>query len=237
MTIEDVSRVLVLLKRKLIILVLVMTAGFIGAFPFTSDVIKTIRTDILPEGAALIYLTPAEVMLLRVKISLIAGALITFPFIFYYAYLAIRSRFGYRISIPKFSVLFLIIFAIILFLAGTAYSYYLMLPFFIDYLFYNAAAAGVTATYSVAEFISFVAMATLVFGLVFEFPLFIVVLVRTGMVERRTLANYRRYVYVGLLTVAAIVTPPDVLSQIIVAVPLIIFYEVSLLFLKLTGYK
>ena len=110
-----------------------------------------------------------------------------------------------------------------------------MLPSFIDFLYQNAASSGVVATYSIAEFISFVALTTVIFGLVFELPLFIIILVRSRLVERDLLVHYRFHVYIGLLILSALITPPDVFSQIIIAVPLIMLFEISLVIVRFVG--
>ena len=81
-----------------------------------------------------------------------------------------------------------------------------MLPSFIDFLYQNAASSGVVATYSIAEFISFVALTTVIFGLVFELPLFIIILVRSRLVERDLLVHYRFDVYIGLLILSALIS-------------------------------
>jgi sec-independent protein translocase protein TatC len=236
-TYEDLCYALLMLKRKLILLVLVFIFGFVGTFPFTGRMINTITGTVLPEGATVIYLSPAEVMLLKFKIALIAGVLLTVPLGGYFTYSAIKYRFDLRkdirnISTSHISILFIGLIALILFLLGAGYAYFLMLPFFIQYLFQNAASAGVVATYSIAEFISFVALTTIIFGFVFEFPLIVIILVRSGLVDRNTLIYYRYHAYIGLLVLSAVITPPDVISQIIIAGPLIVFFEISLLLAK-----
>ena len=117
---------------------------------------------------------------------------------------------------------------ITLFLLGICYSYFLMLPIVLTYLYYISSAAGVVATYSIYEFFSFVIILTLILGVAFEVPIIIVMAVRSGLVQIATLKEYRRYIIVGIFCIAAIVTPPDVPSQLIVAFPLVIFYEVGI---------
>lgn len=232
-TYEDVSYALIVLKKKLVIIALILFFGMAVSFQLMNRVINNINNTILPEGATIIYLSPLEVMLLKFKMSLIVGVLLVIPFIAYYAYSAIKNRLENKntinIKVSRLSLLFIGITALVLFLLGAGYSYFLMLPLFIQYLFENATSAGVVATYSVTQFISFVALTTVIFGLVFEFPLILVILLHTGIVKRSTLTYYRRHVYVGLLVLAAIITPPDVFSQIIIAVPMMVFYEMSLL--------
>jgi sec-independent protein translocase protein TatC len=229
MSYEDLNTALIVIRKKLILLVFVLIFGFIFSFPFTGKVINRINTDILPEGASVIYLSPVEVMLLKFKMSLITGILITTALAAYYVFSAVKKRTDISIYISWFSIGFVGLIIIILFVLGAGYAYYLMLPFFIGYLFNNAASIGVVATYSIAEFISFIVLTTVIFGLVFEFPLLVIILIRSGIVDKNTLKQYRNHVYIGLLVLSALITPPDVFSQIIIAGPLILFFEISLL--------
>jgi sec-independent protein translocase protein TatC len=104
-----------------------------------------------------------------------------------------------------------------------------MLPFVLKYLYGMSLEVGVSATYSIYEFISFVIILTLILGIAFEVPIFIVLAVQSGIVQISALKEYRRYIIVIMFTLAAIVTPPDVVSQLVVGFPLVIFYEVGII--------
>jgi sec-independent protein translocase protein TatC len=119
--------------------------------------------------------------------------------------------------------------AISLFILGLCYSYFLMLPLVLRYLYIISTAAGVAATYAISEFVYFVVIISLVLGMSFELPVVIVFVVHSGLIQIETLKSYRRYMYVGMFVIAAIFTPPDVVSQLIVAFPLIAFYEIGIL--------
>ena len=125
--------------------------------------------------------------------------------------------------------------AISLFITGISYAYFLMLPLVLNYLNHISAAAGVTATWSINEFTLFVIIITLIIGISFELPVVLVFAVRSGLVQIDTLKGYRiykgyrRYIYVAMFVLAALFTPPDVVSQLIVAFPLVIFYEMGII--------
>jgi sec-independent protein translocase protein TatC len=104
-----------------------------------------------------------------------------------------------------------------------------MLPLVLRYLYIISTAAGVVATYAISEFVYFVVIISLVLGMSFELPVVIVFVVRSGLVQIETLKSYRRCMYVGMFVIAAIFTPPDVVSQLIVAFSLIAFYEIGIL--------
>ena len=141
-------------------------------------------------------------------------------------------------SIEKSQFVFLSIAVLFMFVLGASYSYFLMLPIFLKFLYTDAMNSGVTATYSVFNFISFIATTTAIFGLVFELPVVLIALIRNGFVKSSTLATYRRHIYVLILVVAMFITPgTDIFSQMIFAVPMTIFFEISMLIVKILGVK
>ncbi len=178
----------------------------------------------------LIYLTPLEVLMLKFKMSLIFGILIASPLILYYAYRGIKGRFRNVIHVNKPLMISIILAFIVLFLIGAGYSYFYMLPLFLRFIYQDAINSGVIANFSVYEFVYFIVMMTVILGLSFELPLVMTLLVRLGVTSRQTLAHYRKHAYIILLIVAAFITPdPTMFSQIMVALPFIVLYEVSLL--------
>lgn len=238
--IENLSAILVTLRNKLLVIAAVLLTGVVVSFQFTGPLIERMKTDLLPEGAKLVYVSPLEVMMLELKLSIIIGLLLTLPIIAFYAYRAISRKYSIKIpvSIGKGQFAFLSISVIIMFVFGAAYSYFLMLPLFLKFLYMDAAGSGVTATYSIFKFISFIATTTAIFGLVFELPIVLTFLTRNGFVKYETLVTYRRHIYVLVMLIAAAVTPgADVFSQMMVAVPMVIFFEISLVIVRILGVK
>ncbi|MDQ1274911.1 MAG: sec-independent protein translocase protein TatC [Euryarchaeota archaeon] len=238
--IENLSAILVTLRNKLLVIAAVLLTGIIVSFQFTSPLIERMKIDLLPEGAKLVYVSPLEVMMLELKLSIIIGLLITLPIVAFYIYKAISRRYSIKVpvSIGKGQFLFLSVAVVIMFVFGAAYSYFLMLPLFLKFLYMDAESAGVTATYSIFKFISFIATTTAIFGLVFELPVVLTFLTRNGFVQYRTLVTYRKHIYVLAMFVAALVTPgADVFSQMMVAVPMIAFFEISMVIVRIIGVK
>src|SRR5664280_79953 len=238
--IENLSVILLALRNRLLVIAAVLCAGIIISFQFTNPIILRMKTDLLPEGAKLVYVSPLEVMMLELKLSIIIGSLVTLPIIAIYIYRAISKRYSVRIpvSIGKGQFVFLSVVVLFMFVLGTSYSYSFVLPFFIKFLYTDAAESGVTATYSVLNFISFIATTTALFGLVFELPVVLIVLIRNGFVKYSTLVTYRKHIYVLILVVAMFITPgTDVFSQMMFAVPMTIFFEISMVIVRILGVK
>jgi len=237
--IENLSVILLTLRKKLLVITAVLFTGVMVSFQFTGPLIEMMKEDLLPEGAKLVYVSPLEVMMLQLKLSVIMGLLITLPIIAYYIYRAISKRFSVRIPIVigRGQFVFLSAASLIMFVLGASYAYFLMLPLFLKYLYLSAAGSGVTATYSIFKFISFAASGTAIFGLVFELPIVLTFLTRNGYVKYSTLVTYRKHIYIVFLVMGAVITPPDVISQVMVAVPMIIFFEISMVVVRVLGVK
>ena len=216
------------LKKKLIPIFAVVVAGFMVSYFFLDPALEKLKADLLPEGATLIYISPVEVIMLKLKIAATVGILLAVPLVWHYIYRTLKVRFGLTNPIRASRLIIYLGSAIFLFVAGVCYSYFLMLPILLGYLYLISTSAGVLATYSIYEFVSFVILMTLILGAAFEVPILIIFLVQAGLVQIKTLRENRRYVIVAMFVTGAIRTPPDVPSQLVVAVPLCIFYEVGI---------
>jgi sec-independent protein translocase protein TatC len=232
---EDIGVVIVSLKKKLAIFLSLFFVAFMVSFQFAGLLISTIKDDLLPEGAKLVYVSPLEIMLLKMKIAFFIGLFFVLPFILLFAARALLKRKMIKINIRKGSLFIVSVIVLVSFLAGASYAYFIMLPLFINYLYLNAAASGVVATYSIFSFISFAVQASIIFGFVFETPLVLTTLTHFDIVQYQTLVTYRKHIYVLCLIVGAVITPPDIISQMMVGIPLLVFFELSLLIVRITG--
>ena len=227
---EEFGYIIEALKRKIMLISGIVIATMLLSFSLLVDpALQRIKQDLLPEGATLIYISPVEVIMLKLRIALLTGVILATPVVCYYAYKTLKARFGIKSPMKKTHLFVLLGSAISLFIAGISYAYFLMLPLVLRYLNYMSSSAGVIATWSINEFVFFVVVITLILGLAFELPIVIVFVVYSGLVQVNTLKEYRRYIYVGMFVLAAFFTPPDVVSQLIVAFPLIVFYEIGII--------
>jgi len=224
-----------IVRRRIFVILGVMSITMFISFFFMGTLINKIKNDLAPPGVKVIYLSPLEVIWLELKMSFIIGLLAALPIVFFYLYKELsRRNEEIKKIFTKKVVLSYGILSIIMFLVGAIYNYKIMLPLLLQYLLSSAQTAGVIAQYSIYEFVYFVILTTVIYGFVFEMPIIMTFILRRGLTRLETLKYYRRHAYVGILIIAAIITGPDVFSQIIVAGPMIVFYEISLFISKFT---
>ena len=127
--------------------------------------------------------------------------------------------------------------AILLFVMGVLFSYKVILPFVLSYLSGIGNGIGITGAVDIREYISFYITILFCMGFVFEIPLIVLSVNKLGILSLDKLKGLRRYIIVLSFLVAAIITPPDVVSQCMVALPMVLLYEISLILCKITGLK
>ncbi|MFD2890978.1 twin-arginine translocase subunit TatC [Flavobacterium chuncheonense] len=157
--------------------------------------------------------------------SITAGFIIAFPFILWEFWKFISPALYEKEK--KYASSFIIV-ASILFFAGVLFGYYLIAPLSINFLANYNVSAEIFNDIDLSSYISLLRSSTVACGLLFELPIIIYFLTKIGLVTPAALRSYRKYTLIAILVVSAIITPPDVLSQIIVAVPILILYEISI---------
>jgi Tat protein translocase TatC len=189
-----------------------------------------------PARTRLVLLTPMEAFVTSMKAALVAALMISSPIVFYQLWLFVAAglypheRKVVHIFIP---------FSVVLFLAGTAFSYAIVLKYGLPLLLSFAGIAGDLATPSItlSSAINFVLMMSVVMGLVFQLPLVMMILSRVGLISPETYVKQWRYATVGIVVLAAILTPPDVFTQMAMAVPMFGLYWLGVLLAKSAAKK
>ncbi len=235
-TLTELAEILVAIRVKLIrIFLIIAIAWSLSFFSISNAIIEKIKNDLLPEGANLIYKAPLEGMILKLKISLIIGFLFALPYIVYLTYKTLRDRTEIlsNFHMSKSQAVIYGIVSAILFIMGLAYGYMLMLPIFLQFLYQSAKSQGVLAFYSLSEFVNFIVLMLAIFGIIFQMPLLMYILVKNGIARLETFKFYRRHFYVAFFTIGAIITPPDVFTQLMVGLPMILFFEISILVVRI----
>ncbi len=192
---------------------------------------RTVR-EFGPGGTEFVLrsLSPPEVFLTSIKLSLLAGVIVALPVILYFVarFLLPALKPGEKkYLVPAF------LFGGGLFFAGVVFAYTLVIPLGLRFFWSYTLRLGIRPEWTLGNYISMVGKLTLGFGLVFELPVVVLLLAALGIVDHRSLREKRPFVAVGILILAAILTPPDVISQVLMAVPLLILFEICVLLARI----
>jgi sec-independent protein translocase protein TatC len=178
----------------------------------------------LPKGATLIATNVISPVLVPLKITLMAALMVALPYVLYQVWAFVAPG---LYSHEKKLVLPLVISSTILFVAGVAFCYFLVIPGMSKFI-QAFAPSAITAAPDIEQYFGFVLTLFLVFGIAFEVPVAVIVLARIGVVSIEQLKKMRGYFIVASFIIAAVVTPPDVISQLALAVPMCILYELGI---------
>lgn len=196
------------------------------AFPFTGKLldILTFPNDRLTQPAELIFLKPTGMLVVRIQVALAVGVIASLPVLFYQFWMFVAPGLMPREKKHFLPALF---FTTGCFLAGSAFAYVILIPTVLPFLF-SMGTETIEATININDYMSFVLRLILVAGMIFELPVLSFYLSRVGLLSPEFLRKYRRYGIVLTFIFSALVTPPDPMSQILMAVPLLLLYQVSI---------
>lgn len=196
------------------------------------DLIRTFLTRPLGD-LQLIYLTPPEALTANLRLAFIAGAILASPILIYEAAAFFFPAFTRR---EKLFLLWIIFGICFLFIGGIVFAYTVVFPFTIGF-FLQFASVELEPEFTISEYISFVFSFHLAFGLVFQLPLLTWALGRLGLLSAQFLKRSRKYALLVMLVLAAVITPPDIISQVVMVGPLLFLYEVGILMVVLSERK
>jgi sec-independent protein translocase protein TatC len=223
---------LIELRDRLIRCLLVVAVAFIPAFLYSAELYDFLAQPVirsLPTGSKMIATGVITPFLIPMKIALLAAFLVVLPFVLYQVWAFVAP--GLYVHEKKL-VLPLIVSSTVLFFVGMAFCYYFVFGAVFEFI-NNFAPKSISVAPDIEAYFNFVIGMFLAFGIAFEMPVVVVVLVITGLVNTQQLAEWRGYVIVGIFVVAAVVTPPDVVSQLSLAIPMCILYEIGIIFARL----
>ncbi|MGC8720417.1 MAG: twin-arginine translocase subunit TatC [Thermodesulforhabdaceae bacterium] len=216
------------LRVRLIRCFIAVIVGFFVCYGFKEELFRVLvmpLIKVLPADRSqhLIYTAPQEAFLVYVKISFVTGIFLAMPVIMFEFWRFVAP--GLYEHEKKY-LLPIVIVTVMFFACGVAFCYFVALPFGFQF-FTSFASEYISPMISTREFLSFTLKLLFSFGLVFELPVVVFFLARLGIIQSDFLKRYRRFAILIIFIVAAIITPPDALSQIIMAIPLCLLYEIS----------
>jgi sec-independent protein translocase protein TatC len=219
---------LIELRDRLIRALVAIGVVFVCLFPWAKELYALLAHPLLaklPQGGQMIATDVVGVFLVPMKVALMVSFLIALPYVLYqiWAFVA-PGLYAHekRLALP------LVASSVVLFFLGMAFAYFLVFPTIFGFMS-RIAPEGVAWMTDIEKYLSFVLGSFVAFGVTFEVPVIVIVLVQMRIVELSTLREWRPYVIVGAFVVGAIFTPPDVISQLMLAIPLCLLYELGML--------
>ena len=219
---------LIEMRNRLLRAVIAVVVIFVLLFPWAQDLYALLAKPLLaalPNGGQMIATEVTTPFFVPIKVTMMAAFLLAMPWVFYQAWAFIAPGLYQnekRLGVP------LVVTSVFLFLLGMAFAYFLVFPVVFGFIV-GVAPEGVAVMTDIGKYLDFVMTLFMAFGITFEVPVAVVLLVKMGMVSVAKLREIRPYVIVGAFVVGAIFTPPDVISQFMLAVPVWILYELGIL--------
>jgi sec-independent protein translocase protein TatC len=219
---------LVEMRDRLLRAVLAVLVIFAGVFYFANDLYHIVATPLLehlPEGASMISTKPAGTFFTPMKLSLVLSIFAAMPFILYQMWAFVAPG---LYSHERKLIVPLLFSSTLLFYAGMAFAYFVVFPLMFSF-FIAVAPEGVTVMTDISEYLDFILKIFFAFGVAFEVPIATILLVWIGATTPESLAEKRPYIIVGAFVIGMMLTPPDIISQTLLALPMWLLFEVGLI--------
>ncbi len=220
---------LIELRDRLLKAIVVIAIAFVCLFPFAKKIYNWLAAPLVDQGQEMLIIGPVAPFLIPMKLTLLVAFLIALPYLFYQLWSFVAPglyKHEKRLIYP------LIASSIFLFYLGIAFVYYLLLPMMFKIIPQFAPEVAVFSP-DIAQYLDFTIMMFMAFGFGFEMPIATILLISTGMTTAEDLKKKRPYVIIGAFIVGMLLTPPDVISQIMLAIPMWLLFELGLIFSKL----
>ena len=214
------------LRDRIIRCLIAVFIIFLFLFPFANEIYEFISLplrDLLPEGASMIATEVASPFLTPFKLSMLLSLYLAMPYVLFQIWRFISPGMylsEQRIAIPILSS------SIILFYAGTAFAYFVVFPLVFSF-FTSVAPDGIEIMTDINRYLDFVLKLFFAFGIAFEIPIVAIILIVTGVTTAEKLASKRPFILVGCFVIGMLLTPPDVISQSLLAIPMWILFELG----------
>ncbi|KXJ39227.1 preprotein translocase subunit TatC [Bacillus spizizenii] len=217
------------LRKRLLVVALAFVVFFIAGFFLAKPMIVYLQKTDEAKELTLNAFNLTDPLFVFMQFAFIIGIVLTSPIILYQLWAFVSP--GLYEKERKVTLSYIPI-SILLFLAGLSFSYYILFPFVVDFMKRISQDLNVNQVIGINEYFHFLLQLTIPFGLLFQMPVILMFLTRLGIVTPMFLAKIRKYAYFTLLVIAALITPPELLSHMMVTVPLLILYEISILISK-----
>ncbi|AXH15201.1 twin-arginine translocase subunit TatC [Malaciobacter mytili] len=228
---EDLKPHIADLRKRLVNSVIALVIGFFVCFFFYEPILEWMMVPVeavLPENSHMVAVEVQETFFTALKVAFFAGFILSLPVIFWQLWLFLAP--GLYDHEKKLVIPF-VFFGTLMFLIGAAFAYYVVIPYGFEFLI-NFGSTVVTILPSIGKYVGFFTKLLFGFGVAFELPVITFFLAKIGLVDDKMLKDFFRYAVVIIFIVASLLTPPDVLTQFLMAGPLILLYGVSIYIAK-----
>lgn len=214
------------MRGRLLVCAAVLAIGFGVCLCFAPRIV-TLLTDMGRRyGYRFVYIAPQELLLVYFSVAMVGAVVVTAPVLGWQVYAFCRPGLKKR---ERMATLGTLLAGGVCFCGGVVFAYFISLPFMLHFLITFSKDMRITASISIAQYIHFLLTVFVIFGVVFELPVLTVLLTALGILQPTLLQKGRKVMIVLIFLLAAVITPPDVVSQIMVAVPMLALYELSIL--------
>ncbi len=213
------------LRSRIIIIVIYLTISVLLTFAFSDNIITWFKESFCQNIEVLYFFKPLEFFFTKIRVSLILSVLITSPIIAFQIWKFISPALfaKERLYIKRLAFV-----SSFLFLVGAFLALKFLFPLVLDYT-QGMETANIQANISIQSVINLAGMLMLGFGLVFQLPILVFILIISNIVKHSTLSKFRPHIFVAVFILSAVLTPPDIISQLAMGIPAIILFEISLL--------
>ena len=229
MTKDSISNHLIELRSRLLKVFALFAILSIAGIPFASEIYSFIASpliDLLPNGSTMIATEVASPFMAPIKLVLYVALLLSMPWLFYQTWMFVSPglyKEEKKVTAP------LMLSTIILFFSGVCFAFFVVCPIIFKF-FIGMAPANIQVMTDINQYLSFVFKLLFAFGIAFEIPIATVIIIKSGIATRESLIGARPYLIILFLVIGMLLTPPDIFSQLFLAVPMWLLFEIGILF-------
>lgn len=219
------------LRNRVISMVIIFIVAVLVSYNF-SEILVTDMITLVPD-LNLVFISPAELLMSYIKIAVVIGLAVSGPFLILQIWLYISPGLEKK---ERRTIVAALLFGAIFFLMGAVFAYVMVLPLMITF-FVGFKIEGITEMISFASYLALVMNTVISFGLIFEMPSIMMILTRFGIIKVSFLKKNRKYMILVIFIAAAVLTPPDVISQTLLALPMLILFELGIFLSSITAKR
>ncbi|MGM9942430.1 MAG: twin-arginine translocase subunit TatC [Bulleidia sp.] len=220
------------LRNRILVIAFVLFVLFALCFSKAEQIVDALTSMGISNGYQFVYLSPQELLIQYVRAAMIGALILSVPVILYEAYAFIAPGLEKR---EKPFLILSLIFGQICFLIGVVFAHKISMPFMLGFLYEINGTEYIVSSISIENYLSFLLTVYIIFGIVFEMPVITAILTQFGLLKAEWLMKARSFAIVICFLLAALITPPDIVSQMMVAVPMVILYHLSIAICSVIG--